>query len=68
MLDRLRLALRTVFMRDRLDREMQEEMERHIAQSTARLMARGLTEQEARRAARREFGHVDYLPCVGDSR
>src|SRR5688572_889083 len=61
MLNRLRLALRTLFLRHRLDREMQDEMERHIAQSTQRLMARGLTEQEARRAARREFGNVDSL-------
>ncbi|MEX2282473.1 MAG: ABC transporter permease [Gemmatimonadota bacterium] len=61
MLNRLRLALRTVLLRRRLDREMQDEMERHIAQSTQRLMARGLSEREARHAARREFGNVDSL-------
>ncbi|MEX2282474.1 MAG: ABC transporter permease [Gemmatimonadota bacterium] len=59
--NRIRLALRTMFLRRRLDREMQEEMEMHLAHATARLMARGLTESEARRAARQEFGHVDSL-------
>ena len=60
-MNRLRLWLRSVFFRQRLDQEMQEEMERHIAQSTQRLMARGMSEGEARHAARREFGHVDSL-------
>ena len=60
-MNRLRLWLRSVFFRQRLDREMQDEMERHIAQSTQRLMTRGLSEAEARRQARREFGHVDSL-------
>lgn len=61
MLNRVRLALRGVFLGRHLDREMQDEMELHLAQATARLMARGLTESEARRAARQEFGNVDYL-------
>ncbi|MEX1183682.1 MAG: ABC transporter permease [Gemmatimonadota bacterium] len=61
MVDRLRLWLRTVLMRRRLDREMREEMAAHLAQSTARLMARGLSAAEARRAALREFGNVGLL-------
>src|SRR5687767_8066224 len=61
MLNRLRLALRSVFQRGRLDREMQEEMETHLARSTERLAGRGLNTEEAQRAARREFGNVASL-------
>src|SRR5687767_14720016 len=61
LLNRLRLALRSVFQRGRLDREMQEEMEAHLTQATARLRARGMSEQDARHAARREFGNVGSL-------
>ncbi len=61
MLNRFRLALRTVFLRRRLEREMQEEMEAHLARSTGRLVARGMTPEEAQKAARREFGNLAYL-------
>ena len=61
MLNRVRLWLRSVVMRRRLEREMQEEMAGHLERSTARLMARGLSAQEARREAIREFGNVTYL-------
>jgi predicted permease len=50
-----------MFLRGRLDREMQEEMELHLTRSTQRLTSRGLSAEEARRTARREFGNVDYL-------
>lgn len=45
-------------MRGRLDREMHDEMAAHIAQATERFMARGMSEQDARLAARRAFGHM----------
>src|SRR5262245_36997355 len=61
MLKQLILTLRTVFLRRRLEREMQEEMEAHLRQATARLRGRGLSPEEARRAAQREFGHIDSL-------
>ena len=61
MVKRLLRTLRTVFLRRRLDREMQEEMAAHLQQASARLQARGLSVEEARRAALREFGHVDSL-------
>jgi predicted permease len=61
MLKRLRLWLRTVFLRRRLEREMQEEMALHLERATERLLARGMTEAEARRAARREFGNLDSI-------
>jgi predicted permease len=61
MLNRIRLWVRSVVMRRRLEREMQEEMAGHLEKSTARLMARGLPAEEARREAVREFGNVTYL-------
>ena len=61
MLHRVRLRLRSILMRRRLEREMQEEMAEHIDRSTARLVARGLSAEEARREALREFGNVAFL-------
>jgi predicted permease len=61
MLNRVRLWLRSVVLRGRLEREMQEEMADHLERSRERLMARGLSAEEARREARREFGNVTYL-------
>src|SRR5262245_1523317 len=61
MLNRLRLWLRVVFLRGRLEREMQEEMSAHLALATERLLARGLPAEAAPGAARREFGNVEFL-------
>ncbi len=61
MVNRFLLWLRTVFMRRRLEREMQEEMATHLARATERLVSRGMAAEEARKAARREFGNVEYL-------
>jgi predicted permease len=61
MLHRLRLRARALFLRDRVEREMQREIAEHLDQSIARLVARGLSIDEARREARREFGNVAYL-------
>jgi predicted permease len=60
-LNELRLWLRSTFMRKRLEREMQEEMASHVDQAIARLMVRGLSREEARIEALREFGNVTYL-------
>ena len=40
---------------------MQTEMSEHLERSTARLVARGLSPEDARHAALREFGNVAYL-------
>ena len=61
MLTRVRLLLRSVFLRRRLEAEMQDEMASHIDRATDRLVARGLSLGEARHAATREFGNVTYL-------
>ncbi|HEY0304587.1 MAG TPA: ABC transporter permease [Longimicrobiales bacterium] len=61
MLNRLRLWLRSNVLRRRLEREMQEEMASHVDQAIVRFMARGLSRDEARIEALREFGNVTYL-------
>ena len=61
MLNRLYLSIRRVIMRNRLEREMQEEMALHIEQATARFVAAGMSAHDARRAAIREFGNFDYI-------
>lgn len=47
--------------RPRLENDMQAEMLEHIEQATARYAARGLSIEEARLAARREFGNVGVI-------
>src|SRR5688572_30607784 len=59
--NRARVWVRSVVLRRRLEQEMQAEMAEHLRQSTERLIARGLSAAEARRAAMREFGNVAFL-------
>ena len=61
MLTRLRLRLRSIVLRGRLEQEMREEMAGHLERATARLIARGLDPEAARREALREFGPVPFL-------
>lgn len=61
MLNRWLSALRALFQRQRLEREMREELDAHLAQATSRYMARGMTERDARDAAQREFGNVELI-------
>ncbi len=61
LLNRLRLWCRALLFSRRLDREMREEMAAHLARSTADGIARGLSPDEARLAARRTFGHLESL-------
>jgi len=65
MLNRVRLWIRSVVLRRRIEREMQEEMSQHLERATERLMARGLSAEVAAREARREFGNVTYLQEEG---
>ena len=65
MITRPLLWLRSVFLRSRLEREMQMEMAGHIERSIERLIARGLPPEAARREAIREFGNVPYLQEEG---
>ncbi len=59
------LWLRSVFLKHRLEREMQVEMAEHIDRATDRLVARGLSRDAARRQALREFGNVPYIQEEG---
>lgn len=58
MFDRIRYALRATFRRAALEREMRDEMQYHLEQRSAAFAAAGLSQREARLAARREFGNV----------
>jgi macrolide transport system ATP-binding/permease protein len=60
-ISRLLKKLHMLFGRQRFDRELQEEMAFHLEQKAQTLQARGLSEDEARYAARREFGNHTYL-------
>ena len=60
-LGQVRAWLRAVVLRDRTEREMRDEMRAHLEQATERFVARGMTEADARDAARREFGNVGSL-------
>jgi predicted permease len=62
---RLRAGLLGVIRRGSLDRDMRAEMAEHLARATDRYAASGLTEAEAREAARREFGNVAVLQEEG---
>lgn len=60
-LRRLASALRNVFARPALERDMQAEMRDHIDRAAERLMQRGIPPEQARLQARREFGNVASL-------
>ena len=51
--------LRDFTQRERLDLESSEEMAAHVEETVARLVARGVSAEEAQRAARLELGDVD---------
>src|SRR6476660_7308793 len=61
LVGRITKRLRASTARARLEREMHEEMQEHIAQATERFRARGLSDGDALIAARREFGNVGVL-------
>jgi macrolide transport system ATP-binding/permease protein len=72
------LRLRTLFRRRRVDQELDQELRDHIERKTAEGIARGMTAQEARRAALlemrglerakeecRDARHVTWLQDLG---
>jgi predicted permease len=58
MFPQLRYWCRAIFRRSALEREMRDEMQLHLDRKTDLLVARGMTRDDARLAARREFGNV----------
>src|SRR5215470_6454528 len=56
MLSRLLARMRSLFRREAVDRELEEELSQHIAERAADLEHSGLTRAQAQRRARLEFG------------
>jgi putative ABC transport system permease protein len=52
---------RSLFQKNRMEREMEREMRFHIARETERNIQRGLKPKDARRAALRDFGGVERI-------
>jgi hypothetical protein len=57
----LRLRLRSLFIRRRVEEELDEELRDHIERQIEQNVARGTPPREARRAALREFGGVAQI-------
>src|SRR5688572_12561861 len=57
--------LRALVRRGALEREMREEMKEHLERAAERLMRRGLSADDARAMAAREFGNVALLQEEG---
>jgi putative ABC transport system permease protein len=55
----LPLRLRSLFRRDRVERDLGDELQFHLEQKTQQYTAAGFTPYEARQKARREFGGVE---------
>jgi len=55
----LPLRIRSLFRRQDADRELEEELRDHLERKTADFIAQGLSPEEARYAARREFGGIE---------
>src|SRR5690349_15978803 len=62
---RLRMWLRSVFFSSRLEREMREEMQLHLDRTAKRLEGEGLSPEDARAGARREFGNAASIQEEG---
>jgi predicted permease len=53
------LRLRSLLRRGSVERELSDELQYHLEQKTREFIAAGLTPEEARRRARREFGGLE---------
>jgi predicted permease len=58
-LEILRLRFRSLFRREHVERELSEELQFHLEQKSQEYLANGLSLEEARRKARREFGGIE---------
>src|SRR5262245_37050279 len=59
MLSKLRPRLRALLRKSEMERELNEELRYHIEQQTEQNIRMGLDQEEARHAARRDFGGVE---------
>jgi putative ABC transport system permease protein len=65
----VRERLRALFLRERAERELAEELRFHVERETDQRIHDGLSPDDARRAARLAFGGVErYREAVGDAR
>ena len=55
----LPLRLRSLFRRNQVERELSDEIQYHLEQKIHEYLATGLTLEQARRKARREFGGIE---------
>src|SRR5687767_3653905 len=60
-MNRLLAKLRALFRKEKLDREMAEEMQFHLSQRSASHVDEGMSRDEARYAAQRKFGNVGVI-------
>ena len=60
-LGRISLRIRSLFRRNVVEQELDQELRFHVERQTAENIAAGMTPEEARRAARREFGGVEQV-------
>src|SRR5215475_9199434 len=61
MLDKLRLRIRALFLRPKMERELQEELRFHLEREIEENIARGMSPEEAHFAALRSFGGVERV-------
>src|SRR5215475_13458390 len=61
MLRKLRLRLRALFFKSKMEDELQAELQFHIERETEENILRGMTPEEARSAAIRSFGGVERV-------
>src|SRR5579884_3125407 len=57
-LTQIRMTVRSVFRRNRADRELEEEFQYHLERQIEEGVRRGLAREEARQAALREMGAI----------
>jgi predicted permease len=65
MLNKLRLRLRALFCKSKLEQELDEEVRFHLERVCEENIARGMTPEEARYAALRSFGGVERVKEEG---
>ncbi|MBO0724488.1 MAG: ABC transporter permease [Blastocatellia bacterium] len=61
MLNKLRLRLRALFFKPKMEDELQAELQFHLEREIEENIARGMTAEEARYAALRSFGGVERV-------
>jgi MacB-like periplasmic core domain/FtsX-like permease family len=61
MLNKLRLRLRALFFKSKMEEELDEEVRFHLEREIEENIARGMTPEEARYAAIRSFGGVERV-------